>query len=189
MTTPGRLAAPGRRTIVLVALAVAAPVLLSYAAYYLFPRTAFTNYGELLPTKPIADIAGTRSDGAAWRLADQKGRWTLVVATSGSCDSPCARALYAMRQARTIQGREMDRVDRVWLVTDATPPAPALLADHPGLVVVRVDAAAARALPRGSGAIHLVDPLGNQVLAWPADPDIKRLANDLSRLLKASRIG
>ena len=44
----------------------------------------------------------------------------------------------------------------------------------------------------GSGAdptIYLVDPLGNVVLAYPADPDSKRLAKDLERLLKASRIG
>jgi hypothetical protein len=35
----------------------------------------------------------------------------------------------------------------------------------------------------------LIDPLGNWVLAWPADPDIKALAKDLGRVLRASRIG
>ena len=35
----------------------------------------------------------------------------------------------------------------------------------------------------------LVDPLGNLILRYPADPDIKRMANDLDRLLRASRIG
>ena len=183
------MTASARRTLLLVALAVAAPVVLSYAAYYLFPRTAFVNYGELLPTKPMPGLAGMRGDGTPWRLDDQKGRWTLVVASSGGCDDACTRSLYATRQARTIQGKEMDRVERVWLVTDATPPSPALLAEHPGLVVVRVDPATVDALPRGAAAIHLVDPLGNQVLAWPRDPDIKRLANDLARVLKASRIG
>jgi hypothetical protein len=178
-----------RRTILLVALAVIAPVLLAYAAYYLFPRGTFTNYGELLPTVPMTDVAGVRIDGAAFRLSQTRGRWTLVVAAHGACDSACASALYAMRQARTIQGREMDRIERVWLVTDGVAPAAALLAEHPGLIVVRTDAAAATSLPRGTGAIHLVDPLGNQVLAWPRDPDIKRLAGDLARLLKASRIG
>jgi hypothetical protein len=34
-----------------------------------------------------------------------------------------------------------------------------------------------------------MDPLGNQVLAWPRPPDPKALAKDLGRLLKASRIG
>jgi len=179
----------GRRTILLVALAVIAPVVLAYAAYYLFPPGTFTNYGELLPTVPMTDVAGVRADGAAFRLSQTRGRWTLVVAAPAACDAGCASALYAMRQARTIQGREMDRVERVWLVTDARAPSAALLAEHAGLIVVRTDAAAASSLPRGMGAIHLVDPLGNQVLAWPRDPDIKRLAGDLARLLKASRIG
>ena len=38
-------------------------------------------------------------------------------------------------------------------------------------------------------AIYLVDPLGNAVLAWPRAPDIKALANDLGKLLRASQIG
>jgi hypothetical protein len=187
--TPARASRSGRRTILLVALAVAAPVVLSYVAYYLLPSSSRTNYGELLPTAPMADVAGTRTDGSAFRLSQTKGRWTLVVAAPGACDAACARALYATRQARTMQGKDMERVERVWLVTDATPPSDAAVAEHPGLVVARVDEAAVRSLPRGPGAVYLVDPLGNQVLAWPRDADIKGLAKDLARLLKASRIG
>ena len=56
-------------------------------------------------------------------------------------------------------------------------------------MVVRADAATIALLPRGAGAIYLVDPLGNQVLAWPERPDVRGIARDLSRLLKASRIG
>jgi hypothetical protein len=62
-----------------------------------------------------------------------------------------------------------------------------LLAEHPDLVVVRV--ANPPALPRGGNRIYLVDPLGNFVLAWPAKPDIKAMAKDLTRLLRASSIG
>ena len=35
----------------------------------------------------------------------------------------------------------------------------------------------------------LIDPLGNQVLRYRDPVDIKGLARDLARLLKASRIG
>ena len=41
----------------------------------------------------------------------------------------------------------------------------------------------------GSDRIYLFDPLGNLVLAYSRDPDIKALAKDLTRLLTASRIG
>jgi hypothetical protein len=66
------------------------------------------------------------------------------------------------------------------------------LTQHPGLVVARVPASDWSDLPGAGGAqqnIYLIDPLGNIVLRFPADPDIKRMAKDLERLLRASRIG
>jgi hypothetical protein len=75
------------------------------------------------------------------------------------------------------------------LVAGAATPSPALLAQHPGLVVVRVARTELGQLPGGAGTLYLVDPLGNLVLRYPDDPDIKGIAKDLTRLLKASRIG
>jgi hypothetical protein len=49
--------------------------------------------------------------------------------------------------------------------------------------------AAVAALPEGAGRIYLIDPLGNFVLAWPLRPDIKAMARDVARLLRASSIG
>ena len=40
-----------------------------------------------------------------------------------------------------------------------------------------------------SDHIYLVDPLGNLVLRYPRDADPTRIKKDLSRLLRASRIG
>lgn len=184
-----RLAPNGRRILLLMAAIAVAPVVLSYAAYYFFPREARVNYGALLPTRPVADIAGTLADGRPFRLTDLRGRWVMAMVAPAACDARCERMLYATRQARTIQNAEESRVVRLWLVSDGGDPGRALLEQNPGLVVARVPADAVAALPRGAEAIHLVDPLGNQVLAWPVDPDIKAMAKDLGRLLKASRIG
>jgi hypothetical protein len=52
-------------------------------------------------------------------------------------------------------------------------PAPALLAEHPDLAVRRGTLAG---WPAGDERIYLVDPLGNLVLAWPRDPDIKKMS-------------
>ena len=41
-----------RRTLILIGVVALAPVVASYAAYYLFPRDKQVNYGELLPTRP-----------------------------------------------------------------------------------------------------------------------------------------
>ena len=87
-----------------------------------------------------------------------------------------------------MQNAERERVSRVWLLTGGPAPDAALLAAHPDLTVVRVSGAAP-ALPAGADRIYLVDPLGNFVLAWPSNPDIKAMARDLTRLLRASRIG
>jgi hypothetical protein len=178
-----------RLPLVLVALVCIAPMVASYVAYYLLPRDSRTNYGALLTTAPAPAITGTTLDGKPFALADHQGQWVLLSAAGGRCDARCERALYATRQARAIQGRERDRVARVWLVTDDTTPAPALVAEHTDLAVVRVAPAVLAAWPRGDDAIYLVDPLGNEVLAWPMDPDIKALAKDLTRLLHASQIG
>lgn len=173
------------RTLWLILAVCLAPVVASYAAFYLLPSRPTTNYGELVAA-PAPAIAGTLADGKPWTLEGERGRWVLAVAAPGACDDACAKALYATRQARTMQGREQERVRRVWLAAgDRAAPPP----EHPDLVTVRVAADAAAALPGGARAILLVDPLGNVVLAWPADPDVKAMARDLTRVLRASRIG
>ena len=120
---PNPRARGGKRTLLLIAAVALAPVVASYAAYYLFPRAPAANYGTLLPTAPIAGIEGTRPDGSPFRLEDLRGRWVLLAHGRGDCDAACERKLYATRQARTMQGREQERVVRAWLVVgDARAP-------------------------------------------------------------------
>jgi len=182
----------GRRTLLLIVAIGLAPIVASYAAYYWFTPSARVNYGELLETMPAPVIVGTNSDGKAFALTDLRGKWLLLIATRRGCSDDCARALYATRQARTIQGREQDRVVRLLLqpLAASTPPQELAAAD-PGLVVVSIDPHALEQLPLGDSAagILLLDPRGNLVLRYGADPDIRRLADDLQRVLKASQIG
>src|SRR5262249_9553543 len=103
------------------------------------------HYGQLPEARPGAVACGTRPAGArpaGSRLAlkDLRGRWLLLVVTAGECDEACLRALYATRQARAMQGREQDRVLRVWLQpADASALARDVLALHPGLVAARAN--------------------------------------------------
>jgi len=184
-----RTTARNRRLIVLMVAIAIAPVALSYLTYYFWPRDARVNYGELLARQTLAPIVGARPDGARFDTDALRGRWLMLFAAPGACDAACTGALYAMRQARTIQNAERDRVLRVWLVTDDAMPSESLLAAHPDLAVAHVAASSIAAWPRGDRAIYVVDPLGNFVLAWPSKPDIKAMAKDLERLLRASSIG
>ena len=179
----------GRRTLLVIAAIGLAPIVASYAVYYFLPRQAHVNYGELLATTPAPPIDGVRADSRPFSLTDLRGRWAIVMASPDGCDARCERMLYATRQARTIQGSEQERVARVWLTRDGSELPAAIAALHPGLERVRVAPSMLGTSRLADGRIYLIDPLGNWVLAWPADPDIKKLANDLGRLLRASQIG
>ena len=181
--------ARNRRLLVLIAAIAVAPVLLSYAMYYFLPRDARANYGTLLATRPLPPIAGTQLNGAPFATGDLRGRWIMLFVASGDCDPRCGHALYASRQARTIQNAERERVQRAWLIPDDRAPAPGILAEHPDLLAARIAPSAGTGWPEGVDRIYLIDPLGNFVLAWPSNPDIKAMARDLTRLLRASRIG
>ena len=183
-----RAARRGRMTLLLIAAVCLAPIIASYTIYYFYPRKAAANYGTLLAV-PSPAIAGSTPAGAPFALSDLHGHWVFVTVSAGACEAACARDLYATRQARTMQGRERDRVVRVLFIGTDGAPAQDVLAHHPGLVVAQATPAALARLPGGAKGIYIIDPLGNLVLQFPTDPDIKRMATDLGRLLRASSIG
>jgi hypothetical protein len=124
------------------------------------------------------------------KLAPLKGRWVLVQFDGGACTAACERKLYIMRQIRRAQGKEMQRVERLWLVTDAAQPRAELLAAIEGTVLA--PAGAGTEFPAEGNVtdhIYLVDPLGNLMLRFPRDPDPMRMIKDLQRLLKVSGFG
>lgn len=181
-----------RLTLALLGLVCALPVAASYLTFYLWPPARQMNYGELLNPAPLPGDAITGVAGLSYDRESLEGRWVLVYAGPAECDRACAEALYYMRQVRTAQGKEMDRVKRLWLVTDGGVPTPAALEGQQGLEVARTDPAWLGHLGGGPGAegrIYLVDPLGLVMLRYPPGPQPKRMIKDLERLLKYSRTG
>ena len=188
---PGR--AKGRRTLALLALVALAPVVASYAAYYWFTPSKRLNYGELVGPTPVPVVVGRGDDGAVFDLASLRGKWLLMVASRSACDAACDTALHATKQVRVIQGRDRDRVVRVLLLPSGAPMLPAdRTADGDGLVAAQVDPTTLTSLPlnpTGALTILILDPRGNIVLRYEANPDLKRLSKDLERLLRASQMG
>ena len=169
--------------LLIIGLACISPFVASFALYYWWtPPGGQVNYGTL--------IEGHKFPVAALGSEAVRGKWLVVTTGAPQCDARCQGKLYATRQSRTMTGKERDRVTRVWLLTADGTPDPALLAQHPDIVVARVDPALLAALPADfASAIWVVDPRGNVVLRYPSEPDIKGLHKDLARLLFASRIG
>jgi hypothetical protein len=186
------------RTLYLLLAVCAAPVAASYVAYYAVPPAARTNYGDLvLPQRPAPALSLTRLDGTRVEMAALRGQWLMLQVDESSCEAACQRKLWNMRQVRLTQGKDRDRIARVWLITDAAPIATELLREYDGTLFLRADRGELEtflALPSDTGArlsdhIWLVDPLGNLMLRWPRNEDPNRMKKDLTRLLRASRIG
>lgn len=195
---PESAAAPRRsyRPLWLLLAVCIAPVIASYYFYYVEPPAGRTNYGELMvPQRPLPALQLTQLDGQPFDLERWRGKWVMLVVGGGDCDAECVQRLYAMRQVRTTTGKDRDRIERAWLITDAAPLSTVLMREYDGTHLARAQAPQLSAwLPvepdgRVSEHIWLIDPLGNLMMRWPRDADPNRMKKDVARLLKASRVG
>jgi hypothetical protein len=186
----------GRWKMLTVLLTCAAPVIASYFTYYVVRPEGRRNFGELVdPQRPLPDQAAMALDGQPANLRALKGQWLLVSVAGGACDDACQKHLYLQRQLRETLGKEKDRVDWVWLVTDGAPIAPALLPALKGATVLRVgELQLSQWLSPAVGHllqdhVYVVDPMGNWMMRFPAGLDLAGAAHakrDLDRLLRAS---
>lgn len=175
----------------------AAPVIASYFAYYVIKPSGRTNYGVLLDPRnhPMPALGSTTLDGKPAELTEYRGKWLMLQADSGDCPDACQKKLYDMRQLRTAQGKERERVERVWLITDGEPLDTVLMREYDGTRMLRVQPDKLQAwLPVEKGAsvtdhLYMVDPLGNLMMRFPKNADPNKIKKDLGKLLKASRIG
>lgn len=192
----GRRTALGRWKMAAVMLCCAAPVIASYFTYYVVRPEGRSVYGELIePQRPLPALNAIARDGTPTPLPALKGQWLLVTVADAACDTLCEQQLYLQRQLRESLGREKDRLDRVWLVSDAAPVPARLDNGLHGATVLRVPAAdlAQWLVPAAGHALaeHLfvVDPLGNLMMRFPARMDAEGAGHakrDLGRLLRAS---
>ena len=127
-----------------------------------------------------------RRDGGVLEHPEVSGKWLAIFAAPGVCDERCRHTLYLTRQARTAQGRNMARLERLWLITDGTTPAAELLAAHPDLVLVKASDAQLLALLGGAEGrkINLVDRRGFLVFRYPDDAEPKGFIRELGKLIK-----
>jgi hypothetical protein len=190
----------GRWKLLAVLAVCAAPMIASYLTYYVIKPSGRTNYGSLIDPRqyPIPALASTSLDGKPAGLDAFKGKWIMLQVGGGDCQLDCRTRLLNMRQLRLMQGKEMDRIERVWLITDAQPLDTVLMREYDGTRMLRAQAEAVNKwLPlelengadRASDHLYLIDPLGNLMMRFPKDADPNKVKKDLYKLLKASAIG
>ena len=186
----------GRLKMLAVLLVCAAPVIASYLTYFVIRPEGRSNYGTLiLPTRSLPALVLQKLDGGEVAAASLRGQWLLVVVGPSNCDAACEQRLFMQRQLREMMGRERERLDKVWLITDIGPLSPALreaMAGKAPLTVLRAEReAVARWLTPADGHaleehMYLVDPMGEWMMRMPAQPDPARVKRDLERVLRAS---
>lgn len=196
--------ARGRWKLLAVIAVCAAPLLASYFMYYVVkPKGGETNYGTLLDARqyPIPSMANKQLDGSPATLADYRGKWVMLKVGPSDCQQDCQDQLFAMRQLRTMQGKAMDRVERVWLITDEQPLETMIMRVNDGTHMLRAPAAVvAKWLPveqgeRAADYVYLIDPLGNLMMRFPKGAvssdtaKARKVHKDIAKLLKASAIG
>lgn len=187
----------GRWKMLSVLLICAAPVIASYFTYYVVRPDGRRNFGELIqPQHAMPNKAMVSTlEGKSEPLENLKGQWLLVSVAPAACDEACQNNLYLQRQLRESLGKEKERMDWVWLVSDQGEIPAAIAPGVTQATVVRADPnmiaqwlqpAAGQAL---ADHLYVIDPMGHWMMRFPAKMDRKgasQAKRDLDRLLRAS---
>ena len=173
----------------LIAVLFSLPLIASYIAFFVWRPEGRLNYGDLLDVRPLAELPLRRLDGRTFRFAELRGKWVMVSIDTGACARPCEAKLFMMRQQRLMQGREMDRLERVFLVEDDAPLSTTLLREFEGTHVLPASGSPLlNAFPAQSARrdhIYLIDPHGNLMMRFPWAPEPQRMKKDIDHLFKA----
>jgi len=196
-----------RTVLVTVLLVFAAPVILAWLVFFVFPEyrpTATMNHGQLVtPVRPLPAFSLRDGQGAPIDQTYLRGKWTYVYLADGVCDQPCVQQLYKIRQVRLTQGKNIDRLQRLflWNVDGVSEAQRTELARHfPGLAIIPLEQGQPSGLvevfdlgdgapPLAAGRVYLVDPLGNLMMRYEADAEPRGIIKDIERLLKYSGLG
>lgn len=194
--------------LILIVLLCLAPVVFAVLAYYVpslgLRPTGTSNYGTLVqPQRPMPDAQAlplASLDGQPFNLNSLRGKWLLVSADSGACPESCVKKLFILRNSHASQGKNVDRLARIWFLTDKAEVDGQILEAYKGTHMLRADPArlAAFLAPQASPAeleaalkapMWIIDPLGNLMMQFPADADPISVRDDISKLIRNSRIG
>lgn len=192
--------------LVIIFLMSLAPVIAAVLLYFVpqLRPDGSANYGMLVePQRPIpsaAELKLTTLDGQPFDLNSLKGKWLLVAADGGACPESCARKLFILRNSHASQGKHVERLARVWFITDDAPVPEKVLEAYKGATMVRVDPVALKryltTMPEKNGQevsladpMWVIDPLGNLILQYPSAAEPEKFRNEVRKLVQNSRVG
>ena len=186
-TPPSAGLTPGKRALLLTILIFLAPVLVGGSLYVFGWRPANTaNHGQLIQP-PQALAIGDLADDVRKRAT---GKWLLLIAGDGPCETACVALAEQSRAIQVSLNRDMGRLARIVLTATPTPAMRELQGRQPDLLVVAPPASWQPTLQAGSRhRFYVVDPAGNLMMQYAPEAEAKGVRADLERLLKHSWIG
>ena len=183
----------GRLQLTLIAAVFLGPLLIAALLYFQgapLQPAGRTNHGALL--EPHINVREKLSDLQIGENRDSS--WLLLYSDPGLCGDGCRIALYTLRQSRLMLGKEMDRLQRVFLHGDTPPDTVFVAEEHQGLITIEGGSLTGllnnkRPADLPAGGYFLIDPLGNLVMYFRLDLDPADMVDDIKHLLRLSRIG
>ena len=184
----------GRLQLSLIAVVFLGPLLIAALLYFqgsALQPAGRSNHGALL--EPYINVRKELSDSLISEQYDGTS-WLLLYTNRASCDDQCRSALYTLRQSRMMLGKEMERLQRVFLRGVTAPDTVFIAKEHQGLIMAedsRLTGLLINKRPADlpAGGYFLIDPLGNLVMYFRPDLDPADMVDDIKHLLRLSRIG
>lgn len=183
----------GLRMLALIVSLLALPFAIAAGLYFGGWKPARTNHhGQLLQPPPAVPASGLfGADGKPLATDQLLGKWTLLISINGSCEAQCASRIDEMRRIQVSLNKEMGRLRRATL--SATPNDPELVAAgrrQPDLILL---GAPENWLDKNESTapyrLHIIDPMGQRIMDYPAETSGKEIRADLERLLKFTWTG
>lgn len=181
-----------RRKFILILVLLFSPVVISYTLFFMDYRPGSINYGDLVEIKKLSGSGVTQDSNIILRMRDLHGKWVMLTVDSGNCDAACQKKLYYMRQVRTMQNKEMNRIERLWLIDDNVKADSELFKNYEGTFFVNaldselLDQIPTREIQRKH--IYLIDPMGNLMMRFPENLEPRKMSDDIKRLLHVSQM-
>ena len=174
----------GRRQLLLIAAAFAAPLLIAMLLRGLgWEPVASRNHGTLVqPPFDISELAITRQDGSAYQWQPLEARFHLLVRQDGACDAGCAQLADMLHRVWAAQGRQAERLDVLWL--GGAPPEPTRFRHWVGLQPSAALEAVLAEHGVADAGLLMVDPNGFVMMRYEEGFDPSGLRLDIKRLIK-----
>ena len=149
------------------------------------------SHGTVLsPPVDLREQAPRLLDGGSYAWNPDARIWRILLAPPAGCAEACTRAAGDFDKVWRLMGRNADRLDILWLCTDALCSVPDPLGGDRTLRKLAPDPALRARLPgidegaAGDVRVYLVDPNGFLMMRYPPGADVGGVRADVAKLLK-----